>query len=313
MKKTLLSMVALFAAVTVNAQVVLVDKTGAEVALNGWSGTVETFAATAEQCKDMKTGDVITVVAKRDASNTTQGYPQFTGIANTEGWPSIISTQLLGMNGSNLVDEFTPFDFYLTDFAVENAKKGGIAFNGDGAILQKMTWTADESGIDFTGALWIGNTKATWGGAVSAGKDAFSDAAEGKWFELAIIQEEVEGALPVPNGNIHCGGWGGIMVSNYDKDAVCGFKYKEGKAIWFQLTAEMATKLKENGVVCQGDNWTGKAMYIRDTEPNFGGTGITSVDAENSMKTSAVYNLAGQRVADNAKGILIKNGKKIIR
>ncbi|GEM_PF-2322367 len=44
-----------------------------------------------------------------------------------------------------------------------------------------------------------------------------------------------------------------------------------------------------------------------------GSTSISSVNTDANATVDAVYNLAGQRVADNAKGILIKNGKKIIR
>ena len=42
-------------------------------------------------------------------------------------------------------------------------------------------------------------------------------------------------------------------------------------------------------------------------------TGIGHIDANNMGKTSVVYNLAGQRVDKYYKGIVIENGKKIIR
>ena len=43
-------------------------------------------------------------------------------------------------------------------------------------------------------------------------------------------------------------------------------------------------------------------------------TGINGIVSENSKDENApVYNLAGQRVSKDAKGILIKNGKKIIK
>ncbi len=40
--------------------------------------------------------------------------------------------------------------------------------------------------------------------------------------------------------------------------------------------------------------------------------GISSVSAEKKNKTSATYNLVGQRVNDTAKGIVIKDGKKVL-
>jgi hypothetical protein len=43
---------------------------------------------------------------------------------------------------------------------------------------------------------------------------------------------------------------------------------------------------------------------------NGGGTGINSVNADNSK--AAVYNVAGQRVAQGYKGIVVKNGTKVV-
>lgn len=41
--------------------------------------------------------------------------------------------------------------------------------------------------------------------------------------------------------------------------------------------------------------------------------GIQSVGAESSAKfQNAIYNMAGQRVGKNFKGLVIKNGKKVV-
>ncbi len=40
--------------------------------------------------------------------------------------------------------------------------------------------------------------------------------------------------------------------------------------------------------------------------------GITNVETETSAKVTGIYNLAGQRVNENAKGIVIKDGKKVL-
>ena len=37
------------------------------------------------------------------------------------------------------------------------------------------------------------------------------------------------------------------------------------------------------------------------------------VNVNDNANANVVYNLAGQRVNNNAKGLLIKNGKKIIK
>ena len=50
-------------------------------------------------------------------------------------------------------------------------------------------------------------------------------------------------------------------------------------------------------------------LYVKDDTA----TGITDVTVEEFDENAPVYNLAGQRVDKNAKGILIQNGKKFIR
>ena len=55
-------------------------------------------------------------------------------------------------------------------------------------------------------------------------------------------------------------------------------------------------------------------VFLLSIEENMG-TGIDGVTVDNSEfdENAPVYNLAGQRVSKNAKGILIQNGKKFIR
>lgn len=49
-------------------------------------------------------------------------------------------------------------------------------------------------------------------------------------------------------------------------------------------------------------------VYLTISE---GTTGISSIEAENA-NSNKMYNLAGQRVDKNYKGIVIKDGKKFI-
>ena len=46
------------------------------------------------------------------------------------------------------------------------------------------------------------------------------------------------------------------------------------------------------------------------TTVTIGQTAIEQVEAENAKSSKVIYNIAGQRVDDNYKGIIIKNGKK---
>lgn len=61
-------------------------------------------------------------------------------------------------------------------------------------------------------------------------------------------------------------------------------------------------------------------VFNKNTQMGFGGfeftagtSGVSDITAETEDPNAPVYNLAGQRVSKNAKGILIQNGKKFIR
>lgn len=42
-------------------------------------------------------------------------------------------------------------------------------------------------------------------------------------------------------------------------------------------------------------------------------TGVKAIELQNAVNNGAVYNLAGQRVSDSYKGVVIKNGKKYVK
>lgn len=56
----------------------------------------------------------------------------------------------------------------------------------------------------------------------------------------------------------------------------------------------------------KGDDWGGGAYTIEDV------TGISNINATPNTN-GAIYNLAGQRVDENYRGIVIKNGKKVMQ
>ncbi len=45
---------------------------------------------------------------------------------------------------------------------------------------------------------------------------------------------------------------------------------------------------------------------------NFQNSGISNINASEAANEGATFNLLGQKVASNAKGLVIKNGKKFI-
>ena len=71
--------------------------------------------------------------------------------------------------------------------------------------------------------------------------------------------------------------------------------------------AEDADKLK------LGRKGNTGAIVTKLTVVRSSSTGISSLNAVSSAKSTATYNLAGQQVSDSYKGIVIKNGKKYVK
>lgn len=91
-----------------------------------------------------------------------------------------------------------------------------------------------------------------------------------------------------------------------------GASVSAGSGPVLNLTVVADTEFKEGDIV------TGeKVIYGRNKVPGFKfhvtGVDATSIDAIQTISDDAViYNIAGQRVNANAKGLVIKNGKKFI-
>lgn len=74
----------------------------------------------------------------------------------------------------------------------------------------------------------------------------------------------------------------------------------------YTLTQDAATlQLGRNG---NTGAYITKLTVVRGGTP----TGISNVEASASAKSSTLYNLAGQKVSESYKGIVVKNGKKYL-
>lgn len=58
---------------------------------------------------------------------------------------------------------------------------------------------------------------------------------------------------------------------------------------------------------------TKSQIGIYGFEFTVGTTGISDITVNKANANAPIYNLAGQRVNNNAKGILIQNGKKFVK
>jgi hypothetical protein len=55
-----------------------------------------------------------------------------------------------------------------------------------------------------------------------------------------------------------------------------------------------------------------EASYNQDNDPTNGADGIQAIKSAVIDQNGAIYNLAGQKVSNDFKGLVIKNGKKFV-
>ena len=74
-------------------------------------------------------------------------------------------------------------------------------------------------------------------------------------------------------------------------------------------TPDTESAMDYTGIILPFKTW----MEICPTvAPTSSASGISEITSDEAAKNAPVYNLAGQRVGKNAKGVLIKNGKKYV-
>lgn len=94
---------------------------------------------------------------------------------------------------------------------------------------------------------------------------------------------------------------GKIVLTLGTLDGVLGFrKPKSGK-------------LEANKAYLYVSETASQKMSVIGIGTGEGTTGITGISTDTENNGTTTYNIAGQRVSSNAKGLLIRNGKKIIR
>ncbi len=102
---------------------------------------------------------------------------------------------------------------------------------------------------------------------------------------------------------------------------------QENKMKWTSCTIDLTASIVENANYSTMAEWNtfqfsfgqengSSHLYLDNISFTYEGsgdeTGITNVETETSAKVTGIYNLAGQRVSENTKGIVIKDGKKVL-
>lgn len=83
--------------------------------------------------------------------------------------------------------------------------------------------------------------------------------------------------------------------------------------VTFAASEYKSSTLKYTGGAAKILIYSGKSgINLYDIKVTSGTTGISNINASEAANEGATFNLLGQKVANDAKGIVIKNGKKFI-
>mgnify|MGYP004448243635 CR=1 FL=1 len=126
---------------------------------------------------------------------------------------------------------------------------------------------------------------------------------EGKVYEMSVVKKST-GKFPVPENNEYTYTYK-TKAEKFNISFLCGTKFTTPDMC--SLTVPNVSATSSTFTVLYNAN--GKCT-IKDVENAY--DGINSLSVENS-KSSYVYNILGQRVPANTKGLVIVDGKKVIR
>ena len=122
----------------------------------------------------------------------------------------------------------------------------------------------------------------------------------------AAEDKQVDGCTPDRSCYVNVSGTN-YCAKDAEGKAVCDQKLYPGIAnvIEFGLNAGTYTFQKYSG--------TGNIMISSIEFTPVNATGISTINAAEKVSNGAIYNLAGQKVANDYKGLVIKNGRKFIQ
>ena len=86
----------------------------------------------------------------------------------------------------------------------------------------------------------------------------------------------------------------------------CNYHFKDVQ--WYMVDASLDAGMTYENLISGSTNF-----YKKEGAGTNPYTGITNVTAKNAKVSTATYNIAGQRVNKDYKGLVVKDGKKIVR
>lgn len=317
MIKKLLSLAAI-AAVAINAnaeaKVLWEDAEGFKVE---WGTGI--VISKEDAAANVKAGDVLIIDVS--AVNTESGWPQVQLNANTTDPENPQNMLFIACEGGLSVP--TVISFPILSEAADLFKEYGIQIQGDGQTITKVSV---ETGTIEIGpnTVWFGpKTLENWASfGVSAG--LFKNVAVGnqiqvEYQKIKVVvdgEEKMDAAL-----GIRLGGWSGLDLRTYEAGKYDFMKIDDSAETIIATvdlveslsayntaddkTLDVFSLLKKDGLVVQG---VGNVLQVKLIP-----AATTGVETISSVESSVLYNIFGQPVDDNYRGIVIKNGKKIMK
>jgi len=226
-------------------------------------------------------------------------------------------------------DEVLPINFLFNNGEASGTKQTGDV-NGvttdryfilswdDGEGNVSFVDVSEDYGVEIPDAVITKVTLAGNHNGWDGSNQEFTVVEEGKTYKLSVdmtdvsVDEDLWKFKFRPNGQ----DWVGYWDIYYDDEPVEGKIPATSAPEWlgvsddgnFQIDFEATTERQFIFIVTWGGGKSAsKNWQFKATTP----TGINAVKAENG-KNAAIYNLAGQRVNKNFRGIAIENSKKIV-
>ena len=234
MKKTLLMMLVVLAALTASARTIWTGTQ--ELDWNANPGKFLQLDATA--VGTVNAGDCLVFTYEVTAPDA--NWPQF----------QVCNSSWSTLEGVSVKNGMTESRVYATT-AMAQALASGMVISGYGITLSKIELVEGDGG-DYSHAVWIGECViGNWSGYQSIGKSAFANAAVGQTLRIKFKNLGAGAYLSLRNP---VDGWPDLT----DGTAT----YIAGSKQDYTITSAMLAELKENGLVVSGVNFTCTAVEL---------------------------------------------------
>lgn len=241
------------------------------------------FTLSAALLKQVEVGDILEVAianVKTDAAKN-EFITTYPNCPTGEGMPGV-GTRPLGLD-----DKMSPVYIGITNEIFPLIKNNGIAFAGGTFDVKEINLLKLEQKPDYSNVIWFGKSKIPTCQYINP-----------ETFKNAKIGDEIR-VFCKKKGSWLNFGWD-LENANYD-DTLVNYEYYS-----IIVTDAYLAHLQKEGMVVNSDN-----AELLKIELIPSATAIKN--ARDNATNGKTFNLAGQRVGQNNKGIVISKGKKVIK